>query len=93
MKEAKFAAGPAISSTKAVPGESPLSTSDRAMGIEPVAQTYIGTAMTSTAIIDSSGLSPSAEKKSAGTYTVMIAAMMSPATSQPPMLPTRSMKP
>ncbi len=38
-KEAKLAAGPAISNTKAVPGESPLSTKDNAMEIEPVAHT------------------------------------------------------
>ena len=93
VKEAKLAAGPAISSTNAVPGESPLSTKERAMGMEPVAQTYIGMAIISTAIMESNGRLPNTEKKSAGTYTVIRAAIISPVTSQPPMLPTKSMNP
>ena len=51
--EAKLAAGPAISSTSAVPGESPFNMSDRAMGIDPVAQTYIGTATATIKILQS----------------------------------------
>ncbi len=40
-----------MSITSAVPGERPLSMSDMAMGMEPVAQTYIGTATITTASI------------------------------------------
>ena len=93
VNEAKFAAGPAISNTSAVPGDSPLIISDKAMGMEPVAHTYMGMAITSTVTIDNKGLLPMTAKKSAGTYTVISAAMTRPATSQPPMLPTRSMNP
>ncbi len=39
---AAFVAGPAIRKIKPAPGVIPLSISDAAMGIEPVAHTYIG---------------------------------------------------
>lgn len=55
MIEAKFAAGPAMRRTKAAPGLSPLSISERAIGMEPVEHTYIGTATITTAIIDNNG--------------------------------------
>lgn len=42
ISDARFVAGPAISNTKAAPGETPLTISDSAMGIEPVAHIYIG---------------------------------------------------
>ncbi len=67
VNEAKLAAGPAISKTSAVPGDKPFITNDKAIGIEPVAHTYIGMAITSTAIIDRIGFCPRTEKKSAGT--------------------------
>ena len=53
--EAKLAAGPAISITNAIPGDKPLSISDKAIGIDPVAQTYIGTATSTTASIAKTG--------------------------------------
>ena len=52
--EAKLAAGPAISITKAMPGERPLSMRDRAIGMDPVAHIYIGIATITTAIMASS---------------------------------------
>ena len=67
VSEAKLTAGPAMSSTKAVPGESPLSMSERAMGMEPVAQTYMGMAMTKTKSMERAGRSANMAKKSAGT--------------------------
>ncbi len=44
ITDAKLAAGPAISKTNATPGLRPLSISDIAIGIDPVAHTYMGTA-------------------------------------------------
>ena len=73
--------------------DKPLSINDNAMGIEPVAHTYIGTAITSTASIDNNGVEPSTEKNPAGTYTVINAAINSPMTSHPPILPTKSINP
>lgn len=93
VNDAKLAAGPAIRSTRAVPGERPFIIKDKAIGMEPVAQTYIGIAIIRTAIIENIGLLPTTEKKSAGTYTVISAAIISPPVSHPPMLPTRSMYP
>ena len=43
-----LAAGPAMSSTRPAPGVKPFAMSDTAIGIEPVAHTYIGMAMAST---------------------------------------------
>ena len=91
--EAKFAAGPAMRRTNAAPGERPLSISERAMGIDPVAQTYIGTAMATIASMARSGRSPSASKKFSGTKRVMSAAMMRPTISHLPMLATMVWKP
>ena len=62
VNDAKLAAGPAISNTRAVPGDRPFSISDMAIGIEPVAHTYMGMAITSTAIIENMGVLPRAEK-------------------------------
>ena len=42
--DATLAAGPAMSRTRAQPGDMPLSMSAAAMGMDPVAQTYMGTA-------------------------------------------------
>ena len=55
ITEAKLAVGPAIRRTKATPGVSPLSISDIAMGIDPVAQTYMGIATRIMASIASMG--------------------------------------
>lgn len=62
VNEAKLVAGPAISSTNAVPGDSPFMTNDMAIGIEPVAHTYMGMATISTAIMDNTGFRPNTEK-------------------------------
>jgi len=86
-------AGPAISNTKATPGVRPFSISDRAMGMEPVAQIYMGTAITTTASMASRGYRARPTKRSSGTNTVMRAAMISPITSHLPMLSTMLMKP
>lgn len=67
VNEAKLAAGPAIRRTSAVPGDKPFSIRDKAIGIDPVAHTYIGIAITNTVIMEKRGLLPSTEKKSAGT--------------------------
>ena len=91
--EAKLAAGPAISSTRAAPGVNPLSISERAIGIEPVAQTYIGTDSASTTSILSRGYCAKAAKKSSGTHTVIRVATTSPITSHRPMLFIMSIKP
>lgn len=53
--EATLAAGPAMSSTNAQPGDMPLSTRAAAMGMEPVAQIYMGTAMSKITSMLSSG--------------------------------------
>ena len=50
--EARLQAGPAISSTSAAPGVSPFSMSATAMGMLPVAQTYIGMETQSTNSIE-----------------------------------------
>ena len=42
--DAEFTAGPAINSTSAAPGVNPFAISDTAIGIDPVAQTYMGMA-------------------------------------------------
>ena len=82
--EAELTAGPAISNTKAAPGVRPLAISDTAMGMEPVAQTYMGMATASTKSILSSLYSCSAASHSLGTVTVMSAAMSRPVTNHLP---------
>ncbi len=76
-----------------MPGESPLSISDIAMGIEPVAHTYIGTATATTASIASSGCSLRLRKRLSGTNTVIKAATTRPITSHLPTLATMSTSP
>ncbi len=88
-----MAAGPAISRTKAAPGLSPFKTRDIAMGMEPVAQTYIGTATTIIASIASNGRSLSDTRNWSGTYTVISAATTNPMTSHLPTLATMSTNP
>ena len=55
IMDAKLAAGPAMSSTNATPGLNPLSIRDIAMGIDPVAHTYMGTATSTIVTIAISG--------------------------------------
>jgi hypothetical protein len=83
--DATFTAGPAISSTSAVPGDNPLSIRATAMGIEPVAQRYIGIARASTSSILNSELCAKTSKKELGTNTVMSPAMTSPIVNHFPM--------
>ena len=82
---AMFVAGPAISSTSAAPGDSPLSMRAAAMGIEPVAHRYMGADSTSITSMLSKGTSLKRVKKSSGTATVITAAMTSPMTIHLPM--------
>ena len=91
--EATLQAGPAISNTSAAPGVSPFIMSATAIGMEPVAQIYIGMAMASTRSMESRVLSLNTAKNSFGTKTVMRPATMSPMTSHLPMSPIMSMKP
>ena len=93
MTEAKFAAGPAIRSTNATPGVRPLSISDNAIGIEPVAQIYIGTATATITSMASSGYALRERKRVSGTATVIMAAITSPITSHLPTDPTMSTMP
>ena len=55
-----------MSSTSAAPGDNPLSISAAAIGIDPVAQRYIGIEKSSTTAIFSSGLSANEAKKVVG---------------------------
>ena len=83
--EAMLHAGPAISNTNAAPGVSPLSISATAIGIDPVAQRYIGMAIASTSNIDAHVLPWNTEKRLSGTSTVIAPAAMMPITSHLPM--------
>ena len=56
MIDAILQAGPAIRRTNAAPGERPFNIKAAAIGMEPVAQTYIGTETASTISIVSKGL-------------------------------------
>ena len=89
---AMLAAGPAISSTSAEPGVSPFSIKATAMGMEPVAQMYMGMLMASTSSMDIHVLSAKMAKNESGTSTVMSAAMTRPTTSHFPMSSTISTK-
>ena len=80
-----FAAGPAMSRTRAAPGVRPFIIKATAMGMEPVAQTYIGMLMASTKSMDSHVLSAKIAKNSCGTKTVISPAMTRPITSHLPM--------
>ena len=82
-----------MSSTKAAPGDNPLSMSAAAMGIDPVAHRYIGTDRASTSNMLAKGNSLKAAKKSSGRKTVMNPAIASPTTSQRPMSCTISTNP
>ena len=93
ITDAKLAAGPAMRSTNAAPGDRPLSISESAIGIDPVAQTYIGIAMATTASIANKGRSPRAARKFSGTNMVIRAAITRPIISHLPMLATMVWKP
>ena len=84
-RDATFTAGPAISNTRAVPGDRPFSIRVMAMGIEPVAQRYIGMAHTNTNNMLSRGVSAKSAKNEFGTKTVMSPAMINPMTNHLPM--------
>ena len=84
-KEAKFTAGPAIRKTKAAPGVNPFNISAAAMGMEPVAQTYIGMANSKTANISSNGLSAKETSQDSGNATEISAAITKPVIMCPPM--------
>ena len=83
--DAAFDAGPAMSRTNAAPGERPLSISATAIGIDPVAQRYIGMANASTKAMLSNVLSWNVAKNVSGTNTVMSPATTNPMTSHLPM--------
>ena len=83
--DAVLVAGPAMSNTSAAPGDNPLSISAAAIGIDPVAQRYIGIEKSSTTAIFSSGLSANEAKKLSGTRIVISPATSNPSTSQRPM--------
>ena len=74
--DAILAAGPAISRTKAVPGDNPFNISATAMGMEPVAHRYIGMANSRTISILSNELCANNAKKDSGTNTVIRPAMV-----------------
>ena len=85
MIDAMLHAGPAIRSTNAAPGDNPLSINAAAIGMEPVAHTYIGTDTASTISMVNRGLSLKYKKKSSGTNTVIKPATTKPIISHLPM--------
>ncbi len=93
ITDAKLAAGPAISKTNATPGLRPLSISDIAIGIDPVAHTYMGTATSIMTPIARRGYRLRLKNSWSGTSTVIRAAMTRPITSHLPTLATISTSP
>ncbi len=83
--EAALLAGPAISSTKAAPGVSPLSIKATAMGMDPVAQRYMGNEKSRTKSILIKELPAKRAKNSSGTSMVMAPATTKPIKSHLPM--------
>ena len=84
--EAKFTAGPAINITNAAPGESPFIINAAAMGMLPVEQIYIGTAIISITNICNRGCEPKLRKNSSGTATLINAANNRPTNNRNPIL-------
>ena len=80
-----FTAGPAMSSTRAVPGDNSFSISATAIGIEPVAQMYIGSDRMMTNIMLSYGLSENDAKNVSGTNAVISPATINPTINHLPM--------
>lgn len=70
-----------------------MSISDIAMGIDPVAHTYIGTATATITSMASRGYSARLRKSESGTATVITAATTSPITSHLPTDATISVRP
>ena len=79
-----FVAGPAISRTSAAPGDMPFSISAAAIGIDPVAQRYMGTEKSSTSNMFFIGVSAYCSKKVVGTKTVISPAITNPITNHLP---------
>ena len=83
--EAILTAGPAISITKAAPGERPFIINAAATGMLPVEQMYIGTATTRMTSIWSKGCFPKERKNASGTATLIRAATKRPMANRSPM--------
>ena len=82
VTDTAFIAGPTIRKTNAAPGETPLSISDAAMGMDAVEHTYIGSPTSAIAGIASQSRPPNASaKKPSGTRTVTSAETARPAAS------------
>ena len=84
--------GPAISNTRAAPGDKPLSIKAAAIGMLPVEQTYIGMATNNTIIMVTMDGRFKSVKNESGTNNVINVPIISPMTSHLPMFCTRSMK-
>ena len=90
--DARLQAGPAIKRTRAAPGVSPLSISATAIGMLPVAQTYIGIAIARTSSIEAKVLPWNMLNQDSGTRTVINPATSRPMASHFPMSPIISTK-
>ena len=90
---ATLQAGPAISNTSAAPGVSPFIIRATAMGMLPVAQTYIGMLMHSTSRMLRRELSLKTSNHWSGTNVVIIPATTKPTTSHLPISTIISTKP
>ena len=80
-----LAAGPATKNTNAVPGDKPLSINAAAIGIEPMAQTYIGIATIKTINIVTIEGSFKSAKNESGRNTVINVLIIKPITNHLPM--------
>ncbi len=89
---ATLVAGPAIKNTSAAPGETPFINKTAAIGIEPVAQMYIGTEAAKTTRISNSPNPLKELKKSAGSKTEISAAIKNPRINHLPISCSNSIK-
>lgn len=90
--DAMLVAGPAIRNTKAVPGDRPFIIKAVAIGIEPMAHTYMGIATNKTINMVIKGGRLREVKNESGTNTVIKAPIIKPKVSHFPMFCIKSTK-